>query len=230
LKVYDNSLSKALAALYPNFEWKPWKFRWSPKGFWQNKNNVKSFLESLKKDLNLQKQRDWFFISNKQIKANKGRSLLTKGLFNTLMSQYPEHNWSIPTRIAPSKGQLHLHRIIKSLFPSEQVLMDFRHAGMLFSRSQHKMQLDIFIPTLQLAFEYQGGQHYTQHYLFGNPFQLHIRDKEKQAACERLGITLITIPYWWNGATDSLLATIHKIRPDLVPKSSIKCDSHSKFS
>jgi len=31
-------------------------------------------------------------------------------------------------------------------------------------------------------------------------------------------ITLIDIPYWWDCNKESLEATIHLIRPDLIPK------------
>jgi hypothetical protein len=35
--------------------------------------------------------------------------------------------------------------------------------------------------------------------------------------CERRGITLIEIPFWWDGKVDSLIATIHEARPELFP-------------
>ncbi len=41
------------------------------------------------------------------------------------------------------------------------------------------------------------------------------RDKKKNVACKELGITLITIPYWWDGKLSSLAATIQHIRPDI---------------
>jgi hypothetical protein len=33
---------------------------------------------------------------------------------------------------------------------------------------------------------------------------------------EGIGITLIDIPYWWDGSTESLKATICKYKPDLL--------------
>lgn len=35
--------------------------------------------------------------------------------------------------------------------------------------------------------------------------------------CKRHGISLIEVPYWWDGSKSSLMASIHQIRPDLVP-------------
>jgi len=41
------------------------------------------------------------------------------------------------------------------------------------------------------------------------------RDKEKKELCAGAGITLLDVPYWWDGSHGSLAATIHKARPDI---------------
>lgn len=55
------------------------------------------------------------------------------------------------------------------------------------------MELDIFIPSLNLAFEYQGEQHFheTNHATSLEQIQMH--DKEKRNACEQAKITLIEV-------------------------------------
>ena len=82
------------------------------------------------------------------------------------------------------------------------------------------MELDVFIPTLGLAFEYQGEQHYRDIYALGNKWSQKLMDEEKRRACEENGITLIEIPYWWNKERSSLMATIHRRRPDLLKNAS----------
>ncbi len=62
-----------------------------------------------------------------------------------------------------------------------------------------------------------GIQHYTTHYLFGDHKLQQQRDIEKRQICQQAGITLIDIPYWWDHKLASLMATIHKIRPDIFP-------------
>ncbi len=88
---------------------------------------------------------------------------------------------------------------------------------MLFSQSNRPMQLDIFVPCLALAFEYQGIQHYEDVYYFGNSVRLYEqRDEEKRQACRSQCITLVEVPYWWDHSVDSLVSSIQQKRPDIV--------------
>lgn len=50
----------------------------------------------------------------------------------------------------------------------------------------------------------------------------------KLKQCKRHGITLIEVPYWWDCSKSSLMATIHQVRPDLVP--STNSDTSQEFS
>jgi hypothetical protein len=84
-----------------------------------------------------------------------------------------------------------------------------------FSR---KLELDIYIPSISIAFEYQGEVHYTNSNLLNSDqeriFEI---DIEKKNACKNLGITLIEVPFWWDRQKETLAATIHQHRPDLIP-------------
>ena len=86
-----------------------------------------------------------------------------------------------------------------------------------FSSGQ-KMQLDIYLAQANLAFEYQGEHHFYDVPIFGPSIQYSERDMEKRKACQQKGITLIEIPYWWDFELESLKATIHSFRPDLLSK------------
>ncbi len=57
----------------------------------------------------------------------------------------------------------------------------------------------IYIPNLSLAFEYQGEHHYRSSSIYGTPERQQEHDAEKHDACKSSGITLIPIPFWWNG-------------------------------
>ena len=109
-----------------------------------------------------------------------------------------------------------------------------RHEKLIFSESKKPMEFDILIPKLNLAIEYYGEQHYLFHFLQGDPEEQQRRDSEKRIKCAEEGITLIEIPYWWDrnssklinsylflSIIESLLATIHQIRPDIIPENMV---------
>jgi len=79
------------------------------------------------------------------------------------------------------------------------------------------MMFDIYIPSLNLIVEYQGVQHYYDHFMLGDVKSQLERDKQKRIACKYLNITYLEVPYWWQYDKDSILAIIHQVRPDIVP-------------
>jgi len=76
------------------------------------------------------------------------------------------------------------------------------------------MELDIFIPNLSLALEYNGEYHYKATIHFG--LNVRRRDEKKLSICRERGITLLVIPYWWNTSLESIAETIRKERPDIL--------------
>lgn len=113
-----------------------------------------------------------------------------------------------------SKAQRMLHKHIQTILPQHNILFNYRHPGLLFP-STEPMELDIFLPDFNLALEYQGHQHFTWSYLIGSPSAIQERDAKKKEACERNGITLVAIPFWWNTQLGPLLATLLQSKPDI---------------
>lgn len=71
------------------------------------------------------------------------------------------------------------------------------------------MELDIWIPERQIAFEYQGQQHYhdMEEFTKIRKTQSPAKDMEKNLKCKQNGIHLVSVPYWW----DSSLASLKEI-------------------
>lgn len=128
-----------------------------------------------------------------------------------------------------SKRETRLIQIMKELFPAHSILLHYRHPKFMFA-SKFIMEFDIFIPSLSLAVEYQGEQHFTGRFRSGTLAAQQTRDKEKKEVihdvhkpvqvCALHSITLIDVPYWWEGDKPSLAATIHQYRPELLQHAS----------
>ncbi|QDZ45198.1 P8.141C-like protein [Frog virus 3] len=61
-----------------------------------------------------------------------------------------------------------------------------RHKGIVNPDTGRALELDCYSKSLKTAIEYQGRQHYDRQ---------HERDCYKRAACQKLGIKLIEVPY-----------------------------------
>jgi len=85
-----------------------------------------------------------------------------------------------------------LYNIITHLYPNHSIIRH-HHPGWL-----DRLELDIYLPELNLAFEYQGQQHFHAIKAWGGEKALNDlqeRDRKKANLCSRNGITLIPIDY-----------------------------------
>lgn len=85
-----------------------------------------------------------------------------------------------------------LYHIVKSIYPNLKVIFHY-HPKWL-----NGLELDIFVPEKDIAFEYQGIQHFKPVEHWGGTYKLEIQqqhDKKKAEICKKRGITLITVNY-----------------------------------
>jgi hypothetical protein len=116
-----------------------------------------------------------------------------------------EYEWSISEKIAKgnrrktSKGHALAKSIISEFYPGcrlyEEVPIILQGTG----RQKTQVYLDIYIPSLSLAIEIQGGQHYEYSSFFHKSkldfLKAQQRDRNKAEWCSLNNITLITLPY-----------------------------------
>jgi hypothetical protein len=114
-----------------------------------------------------------------------------------------------------SDGEIALKRALQLVLPHHKPLLNYRHPRLLHSKSGRQMELDVYYKDLRLGFEYQGRQHFKDSFNQGGFQRQTHRDREKQAQCKRLSITLIQVPFWWNKSPISLAATIQQHRPEI---------------
>lgn len=92
-----------------------------------------------------------------------------------------------------SKGSESLLKIVQEIFPHQRVELEHNVA------SRGGLFLDIYLPGLKVAFEYDGPQHfeYCEHFHGSreNFIKARKRDLEKDELCDQQGITLIRVAY-----------------------------------
>lgn len=91
-----------------------------------------------------------------------------------------------------SVGENILYQIVCRIFPNQLVIRHHRPAWLL------ALELDIYLPALNLAFEYQGRQHFQTIKAWGGEKALKDikeRDARKAEICQQIGIELITVSY-----------------------------------
>ena len=114
------------------------------------------------------------------------------------------------------KTQTKLFYFIKEIFSDSEVKFDHKHYELRFEESGYPMEIDIWVPDKKLGIEYQGEQHFMEHwstkYTNGEPQLNNIqgRDEEKRIACKANGIRLIEIDYTWDRTKDSVKKILEK--------------------
>eukprot|EP01114_Cavostelium_apophysatum_P017882 TRINITY_DN5405_c0_g1_i1.p1 TRINITY_DN5405_c0_g1~~TRINITY_DN5405_c0_g1_i1.p1 ORF type:complete len:716 (-),score=103.25 TRINITY_DN5405_c0_g1_i1:1172-3319(-) len=216
------SLSKALAVLYPEDfalpENRSNEVSKKPPGYWQDLKNQRDFLEQIARDFNLSCKEDWSKISIKDI-IDKGGYMLLRQYNNSIVwmlkTVFPEQRITSSEVIQQgfrSKAQQEIWEILKQWI--DDLHFNYKHPDLAHAASNKPMELDLYSPSLKLAIEYQGQQHFEETHR-GSLDKQKIRDEEKRAACSDLGITMVEIPFWWDRSESQLTATILKYRPDI---------------
>lgn len=85
-----------------------------------------------------------------------------------------------------------LFNVVKKLFPNEEIFKHYRPKWL------NGLEIDIFIPSISLGFEYQGQQHFSDIGLWGGELalkELQKRDKLKRALCLQNKVELVEIDF-----------------------------------
>jgi len=159
-------------------------------------------------------------LSTRQIKLLRGSGFLYgRNLIEALKIVFPNEEWGnkdLFSRRNKKSRQRWLFLKVQEIFDSHEIFEDFKHKEMS-QKAGYSIELDLFIPKLNLAFEYQGEHHYEENPKggFGSFESQQFRDQKKKQICSEHGIELIIIPYWWENKIESLKSTIFKEYPNI---------------
>jgi len=221
--------------MVPSESWQPWLFDQTSTSFWRRRENCCHYLQWLADRLHISRMTDWQKITDTQLYQWKGAWLLRhSGGLTALLHQLttwsssssssssteriPNFSLRSPEKTTSngSKPQVALYNFVHRIFPDGiDIEMNCRHPRLLYARSKLPMELDIFVAAYDLVIEYHGEQHFTWNFKFGSPEALRARDEEKRQICERMGLTLLEIPYWWNQRENTFWEETHSHRPDI---------------
>ncbi len=97
-----------------------------------------------------------------------------------------------------SKSEREMHKVMAMILPNDEYIIG-GYYNWLMSPKNQPMQLDMFFPKLNLAFEFNGRQHYTYNSYMHKTKEafeyLRACDKLKARLCVEQGINLLTIKY-----------------------------------
>jgi hypothetical protein len=156
---YGGSLIYTLQSVYPDFEWDVLKFERVPRRYWNSETNVRNFLHNFSSERKIQNNKDWSLIRMSDFASSRGGYQVVRqnGGLNKLLKKFipgyiPLNNCKGLSKL---KTQSYLYKMLNTIFPNQNMIMNFRHTELEFQKSERKMELDIFIPFLAIAFEYQ---------------------------------------------------------------------------
>ena len=202
LEIYSNDIFSLLRSVYPNY---PWSISSS------SSPSSSLIFSRLMKEYCIERKRDWYRVPIVKVEREEGVNL-----YRLLKKTYPNEQWAKHHFISRSKKstQRILFTHLRSLFPSVAMIENYRHP--LLPSFQHLIEIDIFLPSLNFAFEYHGQQHFDDlPFAFNSILSYLSHDQLKQRISKLRGVTLICIPYWW----DLSLSSLHTfISPNILSR------------
>jgi hypothetical protein len=93
LSVAGNSISTALADVYPEHNWQPWKFHWTTTETWKIPAAVHFFFESLRGENPLDSLYTLASFTRRKPHGKKVLAAFKGSLLNALQTAYPQHSW-----------------------------------------------------------------------------------------------------------------------------------------
>ena len=227
VEIYDRNFLLIFATVYPEFDWRSFNLLqnftkrkiiitknksliFSPFKPHQKNNEEKKSKLKLENTLNyyikllffqrkfdIKRKEEWYRVGNS----------FTDNIHEKLQVVHKDQTWQRSKFLIRGKKtiQFYLFTSLRKLYAKSILLEDYHHPLLV---KVTNMELDIFIPSLNIAFEYQGEHHFDDMPHSGSIELFKARDFQKSTICENLDIHLILIPYWWDKSITSLASLL----------------------
>jgi hypothetical protein len=203
---HNGSQISALMEVYPDYDWKPWKFENIPQGYWEPSENRSKYMDWLENVFDIKDSKSWYQITSGNVVLNCGHGFMAKynnSLIEALKVHYPNQNWNASKWAlnGNSQTQKRMKDTLSNELPNGiEIECNFGLAWI--GQFKHRpMYFDIWIPYYNIAMEYHGTQHYMEVKFVHDDEGLNnqnLRDRAKEAKCKEMEISYIGIPFWWN--------------------------------
>ena len=186
------------------------------KKFWNEKENIRKLFAMIISQYKIQKKVDWQRISFGNMKNLMGNPFLnsSQSTFPDLLSHFYPDEFSSdfhPLSSTKRSTQFYLFVQLRNIFPNMKIIEEYKPTHLFFPKSRCKIELDFFIPNLNIGVEYQGLQHYEELHNFGPSSLYQERDQKKMEICIENSLHLLIVPYWWDQSLFSLQMSLRKL-------------------
>ena len=199
LSYYNYDMKKLLLAVYPHHPWNFENMKYKP--YQQYTKSIEFFTKQLKylqKEFSIREKKDWYRLQCRTSEID---------LYHSLKTIYPNERWKKKEFLMRGKKaqQRLLFIQVQKIYPKFYIIENYR-PFFLMGENERALEYDIFVPPINIAFEYQGEQHYDDMPGAFGQFELFShRDLSKVDHSFRENIKLIRVPYWWDHSISSLL-------------------------
>jgi hypothetical protein len=207
------------STVFPEYDWHPWLFKdryGSDKQF--GKETQRRFIKYLEQKLGIKNPEEWYRVTKADFERIKiSYSFRNQAeLLKFLHSAHPDLEWR-PERLSwASIGYSKLHSTLVKIFPDTEVALWKECFPLDALETVAYRDTVLVVPRFKLIFEYQGPISYAKQILGKeNAFVTRIENEELLSLAERKGLTLISIPFWWNRKETAVMAEIWRVRKDL---------------
>lgn len=230
LQRHNGSLLRTLREVYAGETYQGTPIKWDaftcrpnlPPGHWSIAGNVKELLDRAKAKFKVNTTKDWYRVSQAQIRQLQGGGLLRKMRFvDALRLAYPEEDFDVGeiNKNVKKAAQRQMFMCSQRVFAGMEVVEDYRSEKLTGTEGawpRRSLELDVYVPALEFGIEYNGEHHYHDIPFFGGLELYQRRDSEKRQLCVQKGIKLVTIPYWWDNTIQSFVASLYWAYPEVV--------------